>query len=143
MSETVPWLIRFAFFSSNIAIDLGTANTVIYVQGRGVVLSEPSVVATSEARGRKQILAVGDEAKRMLGRTPETIKAVRPLRDGVIADFEIAEEMIKYFIRKVLGNRAFFVSACDYLCPHRLYQCGAAGNPRVSFSRRCPPCLPD
>ncbi len=97
----------FRLFSSNIAIDLGTANTVIYVQGRGVVLSEPSVVATSEARGRKQILAVGDEAKRMLGRTPETIKAVRPLRDGVIADFEIAEEMIKYFIRKVLGNRAF------------------------------------
>lgn len=94
-------------FSSNIAIDLGTANTVIYVQGRGVVLSEPSVVATSEIKGRKQILAVGDEAKRMLGRTPGNIEAIRPLRDGVIADFEIAEEMIKYFIRKVQAGRGF------------------------------------
>ena len=96
----------FKIFSSNIAIDLGTANTVIYVQRRGVVLSEPSVVATSEARGRKQVLAVGDEAKRMLGRTPGNIEAIRPLRDGVIADFEVAEEMIKYFIRKVQGGRS-------------------------------------
>ncbi|MDR0319387.1 MAG: rod shape-determining protein [Rickettsiales bacterium] len=91
------------FFSSNIAIDLGTANTLIYVQGKGIILNEPSVVAVAENRllGRKEVLAVGAEAKSMLGRTPGTISAVRPLRDGVIADFEIAEEMIKYFIRKV------------------------------------------
>ncbi|MDR1696844.1 MAG: rod shape-determining protein, partial [Rickettsiales bacterium] len=91
------------FFSADMAIDLGTANTLIYVKDRGVVLSEPSVVAIAENRllGRKEVLAVGDEAKKMLGRTPGTITAMRPLRDGVIADFEVAEEMIKYFIRKV------------------------------------------
>lgn len=90
-------------FSSDMAIDLGTANTLIYIKGRGVVLKEPSVVAVAENRllGRKEVLAVGEEAKKMLGRTPGTISAVRPLRDGVIADFEIAEEMIKYFIRKI------------------------------------------
>lgn len=95
------WLMKF--FSADMAIDLGTANTLIYVKGRGIVLNEPSVVAVAENRllGRKEVLAVGEEAKKMLGRTPGTISAVRPLRDGVIADFEIAEEMIKYFIRKV------------------------------------------
>ena len=95
------WLMKF--FSADMAIDLGTANTLIYVKGRGIVLNEPSVVAVAENRllGRKEILAVGTEAKQMLGRTPGTITAVRPLRDGVIADFEVAEEMIKYFIRKV------------------------------------------
>ena len=95
------WLMKF--FSADMAIDLGTANTLIYVKGRGIVLNEPSVVAVAENRllGRKEILAVGTEAKQMFGRTPGTISAVRPLRDGVIADFEVAEEMIKYFIRKV------------------------------------------
>src|ERR1700744_2912590 len=90
-----------AWFSADIAIDLGTANTLIYVKGRGIVLNEPSVVALAEIKGRKQILAVGNEAKQMLGRPPGNIKAIRPLRDGVIADFEVAEEMIKHFIRKV------------------------------------------
>lgn len=96
------------YFSSDMAIDLGTANTLIYVAGHGVVLSEPSIVAVMENRllGRKEILAIGSEAKQMLGRTPGTISAIRPLRDGVIADFEIAEEMIKYFIRKVHKNFA-------------------------------------
>lgn len=95
------WLMKF--FSADMAIDLGTANTLIYVKGRGIVLNEPSVVAVAENRllGRKEILAVGTEAKQMFGRTPGSITAVRPLRDGVIADFEVAEEMIKYFIRKV------------------------------------------
>ena len=95
------WLMKF--FSADMAIDLGTANTLIYVKGRGIVLNEPSVVAVQENRlqGRKEILAVGAEAKKMFGRTPGAITAVRPLRDGVIADFEVAEEMIKYFIRKV------------------------------------------
>jgi rod shape-determining protein MreB len=89
------------------AIDLGTANTLVYVKGRGIVLNEPSVVAMVSNRGKKQVLAVGDEAKMMLGRTPGNIEAIRPLRDGVIADFEVAEEMIKHFIRKVHNRRSF------------------------------------
>jgi rod shape-determining protein MreB len=93
--------------SADMAIDLGTANTLVYVKGRGIVLDEPSVVAITNHRGRKQVLAVGEEAKQMVGRTPGNIEAIRPLRDGVIADFEIAEEMIKHFIRKVHNRRGF------------------------------------
>ena len=93
--------------SADMAIDLGTANTLVYVKGRGIVLNEPSVVAIVDIRGKKQVLAVGDEAKMMLGRTPGNIQAIRPLRDGVIADFEVAEEMIKHFIRKVHNRRTF------------------------------------
>jgi rod shape-determining protein MreB len=93
--------------SADMAIDLGTANTLVYVKGRGIVLNEPSVVAIADVRGKKQVLAVGDEAKMMLGRTPGNITAIRPLRDGVIADFEVAEEMIKHFIRKVHNRRSF------------------------------------
>ncbi len=89
------------------AIDLGTANTLVYVKSRGIVLDEPSVVAIAEVKGKKQVLAVGNEAKLMLGRTPGNIQAIRPLRDGVIADFEVAEEMIKHFIRKVHNRRSF------------------------------------
>jgi rod shape-determining protein MreB len=93
--------------SADMAIDLGTANTLVYVKGRGIVLNEPSVVAIAQYKGHKQVLAVGDEAKMMLGRTPANITAIRPLRDGVIADFEVAEEMIKHFIRKVHNRRSF------------------------------------
>ena len=93
--------------SADMAIDLGTANTLVYVKGRGIVLAEPSVVAIADVRGRKQVLAVGEEAKQMLGRTPGNISAIRPMRDGVIADFEVAEEMIKHFIRKVHNRRSF------------------------------------
>jgi rod shape-determining protein MreB len=94
-------------FSADMAIDLGTANTLVYVKGRGIVLNEPSVVAIADVRGKKQVCAVGDEAKMMLGRTPGNIQAIRPLRDGVIADFEVAEEMIKHFIRKVHNRHSF------------------------------------
>lgn len=97
-------------FSADMAIDLGTANTLVYVRGRGIVLNEPSVVAIEEYKGRKQVLAVGNEAKNMLGRTPGNIKAIRPLKDGVIADFEIASEMIKYFISKVHNKHTFYTS---------------------------------
>ncbi len=97
----------FGFLSADMAIDLGTANTLVYVKGRGIVLNEPSVVATVEIKGKKQVLAVGNEAKQMLGRTPGNIQAIRPLREGVIADFEVAEEMIKHFIRKVHNRRSF------------------------------------
>jgi rod shape-determining protein MreB len=97
----------FGLFSADLAIDLGTANTLVYVKGRGVVLNQPSVVAFTVTKGRRQVLAVGDEAKQMLGRTPRNIQSIRPLRDGVIADFEVAEEMIKHFIRKVHNRRSF------------------------------------
>ena len=95
------------WMSADMAIDLGTANTLVYVKGRGIVLNEPSVVAILHSKGKKQVLAVGDEAKMMLGRTPGNIEAIRPLRDGVIADFEIAEEMIRHFIHKVHRRRSF------------------------------------
>jgi len=93
--------------SADMGIDLGTANTLVYVKGRGIVLNEPSVVAIAQTKGKRHVLAVGDEAKLMLGRTPGNIQAIRPMRDGVIADFEVAEEMIKHFIRKVHNRRSF------------------------------------
>ena len=94
-------------WSTDMAIDLGTANTLVFVKGQGIVLNEPSVVAIIEESGKKSVLAVGDEAKTMLGRTPGNIQAVRPLRDGVIADFVVTEEMIKHFIKKVHKKKAF------------------------------------
>ncbi|MDP6805356.1 MAG: rod shape-determining protein [Rhodospirillales bacterium] len=97
----------FGFLSADMAIDLGTANTLVYVKGRGIVLNEPSVVAITEARGRKQVLAVGEDAKLMLGRTPGNIRAIRHYRYCVISDFEVSEEMIKHFIRKVHNRRSF------------------------------------
>jgi len=94
-------------WSQDMAIDLGTANTLVVLKGQGVVLNEPSVVAIAENGGKKTVLAVGDEAKTMLGRTPGNISAIRPLRDGVIADFIVTEEMIKHFIKKVHKNKTF------------------------------------
>ena len=97
----------FGYWSTDMAIDLGTANTLVYLKGQGIVLNEPSVVAIIDDKGKKSVLAVGDEAKTMLGRTPGNITAVRPLRDGVIADFVVTEEMIKHFIKKVHKKRSF------------------------------------
>ena len=94
-------------WSQDMAIDLGTANTLVVLKGQGVVLNEPSVVAVLDSNGKKSVLAVGDEAKTMLGRTPGNISAIRPLRDGVIADFIVTEEMIKHFIKKVHKKKAF------------------------------------
>src|SRR6476646_4729210 len=91
------------FFSNDIGIDLGTANTLVYVKDHGIVLREPSVVAVQQ--GTNKVLAVGDEAKRMLGRTPGNIVAIRPLKDGVIADFEVTEAMLRHFISKVHNRR--------------------------------------
>ncbi len=105
----------FGFLSADMAIDLGTANTLVYVKGRNIVLNEPSVVAIAKVKDKKHVLAVGEEAKQMLGRTPGNIEAIRPLRDGVIADFDIAEDMIKYFIRKV-HNRRSFASPLVVIC---------------------------
>ncbi|MBR3732724.1 MAG: rod shape-determining protein [Spirochaetales bacterium] len=92
-------------FTLDLGIDLGTANTLVHVKGKGIVLSEPSVVAVE--KGTKRVIAVGQEAKRMLGRTPEEIMAIRPLRDGVIADFETTEKMIRYFLEKVMPKSIF------------------------------------
>src|SRR3989338_1017902 len=89
----------FGKISKDIGIDLGTANTLVYVKGRGIVINEPSVVAINQKTG--QVLAIGEEAKKMVGRTPAHIVASRPLRDGVISDFEVTEQMLKYFIEKV------------------------------------------
>src|SRR3981189_3357237 len=98
------WL--YGLFSNDLAIDLGTANTLIYVKGKGIVSCEPSVVAVQrDNRGGKKVLAVGREAKEMLGRPPGNIQAVRPLRDGVIADFEITEAMLRYFIARAHNRR--------------------------------------
>jgi len=92
-------------FSNDLAIDLGTANTLVYVKGKGIVLSEPSVVAVRLDRTKNRVLAVGSEAKKMLGRTPGNIVATRPMRDGVIADFEVTEAMLRHFITKVHNRR--------------------------------------
>ena len=98
----------FRFASQDMAIDLGTANTVVYVRGQGIVLNEPSVVAIVTLNGIKRVKAVGDDAKLMMGKTPDSIEAIRPLRDGVIADIDVAEQMIKHFIHKVHGKRHMF-----------------------------------
>ena len=95
----------FKFMSHDMAIDLGTANTLVYVRGRGIVLNEPSVVAIETINGVKKVKAVGDDAKLMMGKTPDQIEAIRPLRDGVIADIDVAEQMIKHFIHKVHGGK--------------------------------------
>ncbi len=94
-------------FSNDLAIDLGTANTLVYVKGKGIVLCEPSVVAVRLDRTKNRVLAVGTEAKNMLGRTPGNIVAIRPMRDGVIADFEVTEAMLRHFIHKVHNRRTF------------------------------------
>lgn len=109
----------FGLFSNDLAIDLGTANTLIYLKGRGIVCNEPSVVAVQDDEsGKRKVVAVGAEAKNMLGRTPGNISAVRPMKDGVIADFEVTEEMLRYLIRKV-HNRKTLVRPRIIICiPH-------------------------
>jgi len=104
----IPARRLFGFFSNDIAIDLGTANTVVYVRGKGIILNEPSVVAVKA--GTNEVLAAGHKAKEMLGRTPESIIACRPIRDGVIANFELTESMLRHFIRAVHDNRRTLIS---------------------------------
>ena len=99
------WNRWFKWMSHDMAIDLGTANTLVYVRGRGIVLNEPSVVAIETLNGVKRVKAVGEDAKLMMAKTPDQIEAIRPLRDGVIADIDVAEQMIKHFIHKVHGGK--------------------------------------
>jgi len=103
-------------FSSDLSIDLGTANTLIYVRGQGVILDEPSVVAIRNHNGKKTVAAVGTDAKRMLGRTPENITAIRPMKDGVIADFHVTERMLQFFINKVHENSMISPSPRVLVC---------------------------
>src|SRR5688572_15225802 len=98
----------FNFSTRDIAIDLGTANTVVYVRGVGIIASEPSVVTMETINGVRRVRAVGDDAKLMMGKTPDNLRTIRPLRNGVIADLEVAEEMIKHFIRKAHGGPSRF-----------------------------------
>src|SRR5207247_1341638 len=108
-----------SYFSNDLAIDLGTANTLIYVRGKGIVLDEPSVVAIRQEagpNGKKTIQAVGREAKQMLGKTPGNIIAIRPMKDGVIADFTVTEQMLKQFIKKVHDNKLFSPSPRIIIC---------------------------
>ena len=123
--------ILMGIFSNDIGIDLGTANTLVYVKDHGIVLREPSVVAVKA--GTNMVLAVGNEAKRMLGRTPANIVAVRPLKDGVIADFEITEAMLRHFITKVHNRRKMSARAWSSPCPR------ASRRSRSAPSRRAPP----
>ncbi len=113
----------FGLFSNDLSIDLGTANTIVIAKGKGIIINEPSVVAIKKNRfGKKKMLAVGKEAKEMLGKTPDNIEAIRPLKDGVIADFDVAEEMIRHFIRKA-HNRNSFIRPRVIICvPYGLTQ---------------------
>ena len=106
------------YFSNDIAIDLGTANTLVYAKGRGIILDEPSVVAVQRNYNGTQnrVLAVGKEAKDMLGRTPGSIIAIRPIKDGVIADFEVTQSMLKYFIKKSTQHKKGFVRPRIIIC---------------------------
>src|SRR5574344_2043036 len=111
------------FFSNDMAIDLGTANTVVSVRGKGIIINEPSVVAIqSEKHGKDRILAVGQEAKQMIGKTPLNIKAVRPMQDGVIADFEMTERMIRYFIEKAHSRKSFIRPRVIICIPYGITQ---------------------
>ncbi|HIE35524.1 MAG TPA: rod shape-determining protein [Campylobacterales bacterium] len=111
------------FFSNDMGIDLGTANTLVLVKGEGIIINEPSVVAIQKDRfGREKILAVGKEAKEMVGKTPGDIKAVRPMKDGVIADFDMTEKMIRYFIEKAHSRRAFLRPRVIICVPYGLTQ---------------------
>jgi len=113
----------FGLFSNDLSIDLGTANTIVLAKGEGIVINEPSVVAVQKTRsGKNKILAVGKEAKEMLGKTPENIQAIRPLKEGVIADFEITEKMIQYFIQKTHNRKSFIRPRIIICVPYGLTQ---------------------
>ena len=113
----------FGMFSNDLAIDLGTANTIVIAKGQGIIINEPSVVALQRNRfGKKKMLAVGREAKEMLGKTPDSIEAIRPLKEGVIADFDVAEEMIRHFIRKAHNRKSFIRPRVIICVPYGLTQ---------------------
>ena len=132
---------RVGLFSKDMGMDLGTANSLVYVKGKGIVIREPSVVAIQKDSGH--ILAVGEEAKRMIGRTPGNIVAIRPMRDGVIADFDVTQSMIKHFINKSSGARFFGSPQGCYRCAVRCYRCRGKGRAGGCASGRSQGGLPD
>ena len=135
------WL--HTLFSRDLAIDLGTANTLIYIRGQGIVSNEPSVVAVQQdARGGKKVLAVGKEAKEMLGRTPGNIVAIRPMKDGVIADFEITAAMLRYFIQSAHNRKTLVKPAHRHRHPLGHHRGGAPRGARGRGERRRPRGLP-
>lgn len=138
----MPKLVNFILgaFSNDLAIDLGTANTCVYVKGQGIVLREPSVVAVKkDSRGNSVVLAVGQDAKRMLGRTPGNIQAIRPMKDGVIADFEVTEAMLRHFISKVHNSRRHLVRPPDHgVRAHRHHAGGKARGEGIRPERGRP-----
>ena len=137
MSKIVDFFL--GMFSNDLVIDLGTANTCVYVKGQGIVLREPSVVAVKkDSRGNTVVLAVGADAKRMLGKTPGNIKAIRPMKDGVIADFEVTEAMLRHFITKVHNSRHLVRPPHHGLCAHRHHAGGKACGQGIGPVRRCP-----
>ena len=132
-----------SLFSNDIGIDLGTANSLVYVRDQGIVLREPSVVAIQA--GTTNVLAVGDEAKRMLGRTPGNIVAIRPMKDGVIADFEITEAMLRHFIQKVHHRKLIaprVVVAVPQSTPSRLSSVRSPARTPIDGPARCPTTAP-
>ena len=138
----MPKLVNFILgaFSNDLAIDLGTANTCVYVKGQGIVLREPSVVAVKkDSRGNSVVLAVGQDAKRMLGRTPGNIQAIRPMKDGVIADFEVTEAMLRHFISKVPNSPPSPCPAPDHgVRAHRYHAGGKARGEGIRPERGRP-----
>ena len=123
-------------FTEEVGIDLGTANVLIYVDGKGIVLQEPSVVAVN--KDTKEILAIGSEAKRMIGRTPGNIAAIRPLREGVISDYDITERMLQYFIRKTCGGSRIFKAEAHRMCSKWRDRSGKACSQGGSTAGRRP-----
>ena len=122
-----------SFIGRDMAVDLGTANTLVYVRGKGVLVDEPSVVAVNDATG--ELLAVGHDAKRMIGRTPEGISAVRPLQDGVIADFEATEQMLRHFVARVHRRRYFAKPRMVICVPSRITAVEASSSTSRASSR--------
>nr|WP_277619961.1 rod shape-determining protein [Listeria aquatica] len=116
--------------AKDVGIDLGTANVLIHVKGQGIVVNEPSVVAINNKTGR--VLAVGEEAYNMVGRTPGDITAIRPMKDGVIADFDMVQEMLHFFLQKLNLRTFFFATSSIDLLPNKYYFCGAKSNSRSS-----------
>ena len=121
--------------STDIGIDLGTASILVYVKGKGVVLKEPSVVAFD--RDTNKIKAIGEEARLMLGRTPGNVVAIRPLRQGVISDYTVTEQMLKYFIQKAIGKNVFSQTEDQCLCAEQHYRGREKGGGRCNLSGRC------
>ena len=122
-------------FTEEVGIDLGTANVLVYIKGKGIVLEEPSVVAVDEETD--EILAVGQEAKDMLGRTPASIIALRPLRDGVISDYDVTERMLKYFIKKTVGSGRFFKPRIMVCVPSGVTEVEKRAGSNLSGRNRC------